>query len=244
MEGANEAARRAVNEVLVRSNTSGRVVDIWPLQEPATFEPWKRLDERLLEHGKPHLFMVCAPLYHARDQQPSTERYGSHGGFAAEPAPMCFVVDPSPRRLCRRFERVVWRGGTGAGTRSAADPAAGVTSTVGIVAGVGGTSTGVAGAAAGTGGGATAGTGGGAGCCALEAGAETVSSRVSANTPAPTPLPSSAAIMIGTVKLGLAMFSASVRCNCTQSTRNRRTRSSSNARRGSASGSLPTQPRM
>jgi len=56
MEGANEAARHAVNEILRRSGTSGRVVSTWPLHEPATFEPWKRLDERLLEHGQPHLF--------------------------------------------------------------------------------------------------------------------------------------------------------------------------------------------
>ena len=56
MEGANEAARHAVNEILRRAGPSGRIVDTWPLTEPTVFEPWKRLDERLLEHGQPHLF--------------------------------------------------------------------------------------------------------------------------------------------------------------------------------------------
>jgi uncharacterized protein with NAD-binding domain and iron-sulfur cluster len=56
MEGANEAARRAVNAILVRSGTSARVCDIWPILEPTTFEPWKRLDERLYQAGRPHLF--------------------------------------------------------------------------------------------------------------------------------------------------------------------------------------------
>jgi len=56
MEGANEAARRAVNVIVQRSGWSASRVDVWPLQEPASFDPWKRLDERLHQHGQPHLF--------------------------------------------------------------------------------------------------------------------------------------------------------------------------------------------
>jgi uncharacterized protein with NAD-binding domain and iron-sulfur cluster len=56
MEGANEAARRAVNEILQRSASTARTVETWPLKEPAAFDPWKRLDERLFNNGQPHLF--------------------------------------------------------------------------------------------------------------------------------------------------------------------------------------------
>lgn len=56
MEGANEAARRAVNTILLRSTSTALPVQTWPLTEPSSFEPWKKLDERLYEHGKPHIF--------------------------------------------------------------------------------------------------------------------------------------------------------------------------------------------
>ncbi len=56
MEGANEAARRAVNTILARSASTAGQVPTWPLTEPERFTPWKKLDERLYQHGKPHLF--------------------------------------------------------------------------------------------------------------------------------------------------------------------------------------------
>jgi uncharacterized protein with NAD-binding domain and iron-sulfur cluster len=56
MEGANEAARRAVNVILARSASTARKVETWPLKEPAYLEPWKRLDERLYHNGQAHLF--------------------------------------------------------------------------------------------------------------------------------------------------------------------------------------------
>ncbi|HEY5947178.1 MAG TPA: FAD-dependent oxidoreductase [Kofleriaceae bacterium] len=56
MEGANEAARRAVNVILARSMSTARKCETWPLKEPAGFEMWKRLDERLYQNGQPHLF--------------------------------------------------------------------------------------------------------------------------------------------------------------------------------------------
>jgi uncharacterized protein with NAD-binding domain and iron-sulfur cluster len=56
MEGANEAARRAVNSILARSMSTAGKVPTWPLQEPASLDMWKRLDERLYQNGQPHLF--------------------------------------------------------------------------------------------------------------------------------------------------------------------------------------------
>ncbi len=56
MEGANEAARRAVNAILQRAGSSAARADIWPLREPTQFDGWKRLDARLLQMGQPHLF--------------------------------------------------------------------------------------------------------------------------------------------------------------------------------------------
>jgi 15-cis-phytoene desaturase len=56
MEGANEAARRAVNAILDRTSSPAPRATIWPLAEPARFEPWKRLDAQLYQLGRPHLF--------------------------------------------------------------------------------------------------------------------------------------------------------------------------------------------
>ena len=56
MEGANEAARRAVNEILDRTRSSATRCGVWPLTEPSGFEAWKRLDERLYQAGRAHLF--------------------------------------------------------------------------------------------------------------------------------------------------------------------------------------------
>ncbi len=56
MEGANEAARRAVNVILARSMSTARKVETWPLEEPDYLTPWKKLDERLYQNGQPHMF--------------------------------------------------------------------------------------------------------------------------------------------------------------------------------------------
>lgn len=48
MEGANEAARRAVSAILDRSDSGERRCTIWPLKEPAVCDRAKQLDERLL----------------------------------------------------------------------------------------------------------------------------------------------------------------------------------------------------
>jgi 15-cis-phytoene desaturase len=56
MEGANEAGRRAANAILERSHAPTPKVAVWPLQEPAMFDMWKRLDERLYRAGRKHVF--------------------------------------------------------------------------------------------------------------------------------------------------------------------------------------------
>jgi 15-cis-phytoene desaturase len=58
MEGANEAARHAVNVILQRSGSTAGTVQMWPLTEPDTFATWKALDAQLYAHGKPHLFAL------------------------------------------------------------------------------------------------------------------------------------------------------------------------------------------
>jgi hypothetical protein len=45
MEGANEAARRAVNAIVAASGSGARPCAIWPLQEPAVFGPARALDK-------------------------------------------------------------------------------------------------------------------------------------------------------------------------------------------------------
>ena len=44
MEGANEAARRAVNGILAATGSSAPRCEIWPLREPAAFAPARALD--------------------------------------------------------------------------------------------------------------------------------------------------------------------------------------------------------
>jgi uncharacterized protein with NAD-binding domain and iron-sulfur cluster len=54
MEGANEAARRAVNGVLAASGVAARPCRIWPLHEPAIFAPARLFDYVRFRLGLPH----------------------------------------------------------------------------------------------------------------------------------------------------------------------------------------------
>jgi uncharacterized protein with NAD-binding domain and iron-sulfur cluster len=51
MEGANEAARRAVNEVLDDKGSGDERCDVWPLHEPELFAPARALDLVLFKLG-------------------------------------------------------------------------------------------------------------------------------------------------------------------------------------------------
>jgi geranylgeranyl pyrophosphate synthase/uncharacterized protein with NAD-binding domain and iron-sulfur cluster len=53
MEGANEAARRAVNGLLDAVNFDGARCDLWPLHEPTIFAPWRLHDAARFQAGLP-----------------------------------------------------------------------------------------------------------------------------------------------------------------------------------------------
>jgi len=52
MEGANEAARRAVNSLLVRDGSNAATCKVWKLEEPWLFSPLKWLDKKRLAKGE------------------------------------------------------------------------------------------------------------------------------------------------------------------------------------------------
>ena len=54
MEGANEAARRAVNAIIARTGSAAAPCDVFPLREPRIFEGLKRWDRGRYAKGKPH----------------------------------------------------------------------------------------------------------------------------------------------------------------------------------------------
>jgi uncharacterized protein with NAD-binding domain and iron-sulfur cluster len=54
MEGANEAARRAVNGILERSGSNERPCDVWRLHDPAIFAPARALDRLRYRRGEHH----------------------------------------------------------------------------------------------------------------------------------------------------------------------------------------------
>jgi geranylgeranyl pyrophosphate synthase/uncharacterized protein with NAD-binding domain and iron-sulfur cluster len=53
MEGANEAARRAVNGLLDALKSDGPRCDVWPLHEPEILAPWRLYDATRYEAGLP-----------------------------------------------------------------------------------------------------------------------------------------------------------------------------------------------
>jgi|HubBroStandDraft_1064217.scaffolds.fasta_scaffold19394_2 15-cis-phytoene desaturase len=57
MEAANEAARRAVNGILDHSGISAAHAPVWPLQEPAYFQPLIEYDRLRFRLGLPHASM-------------------------------------------------------------------------------------------------------------------------------------------------------------------------------------------
>jgi hypothetical protein len=52
MEGANEAARRAVNGILDATHSTARRCDVWKLTEPAIFGPARVVDRVRWELGR------------------------------------------------------------------------------------------------------------------------------------------------------------------------------------------------
>ena len=54
MEGANEAARRAVNCIIDASGSSAPLCKVWPLNEPWFFKPLKWYDNKRFQKGLPY----------------------------------------------------------------------------------------------------------------------------------------------------------------------------------------------
>jgi 15-cis-phytoene desaturase len=82
MEGACEAARRAVNAILQRSGSSDTPATIWALTEPEQFEPWKHLDARLYAADKSHVFELLG-IRHAGAAAGLLRRFNEVSGIAA-----------------------------------------------------------------------------------------------------------------------------------------------------------------
>jgi geranylgeranyl pyrophosphate synthase/uncharacterized protein with NAD-binding domain and iron-sulfur cluster len=74
MEGANEAARRAVNGLLDAEKFDGARCDVWPLHEPEMFAPWRLHDAARYEAGMPWDDSLMQVAAHAiRDASPLLE---------------------------------------------------------------------------------------------------------------------------------------------------------------------------
>jgi uncharacterized protein with NAD-binding domain and iron-sulfur cluster len=54
MEGANEAARRAVTAILDASGSNATKAQLWPFQEPEIFKPMREYDLFRFKLGLPH----------------------------------------------------------------------------------------------------------------------------------------------------------------------------------------------
>jgi 15-cis-phytoene desaturase len=54
MEAANEAARRAVNGILIQSGSNAAPAELWPLEEPDVFRPMIEYDRVRFSRGLPH----------------------------------------------------------------------------------------------------------------------------------------------------------------------------------------------
>jgi hypothetical protein len=53
MEAANEAARRAVNEILKRSGSTAKPCKIWDMEMPEIFAPFRAYDQIRYDLGLP-----------------------------------------------------------------------------------------------------------------------------------------------------------------------------------------------
>ena len=75
MEGANEAARRAVNGLLDAVKFDGPRCEIWPLHEPEILAPWRLYDAQRYESGLPWDNSLMQVAAHAiRDASPLLEQ--------------------------------------------------------------------------------------------------------------------------------------------------------------------------
>jgi hypothetical protein len=79
MEGANEAARRAVNAILDRTGSSAERCGVWKLKEPPLFAPFRALDKVLFKLGRP-----ARPRIRVREGRVEAPRPLALGGKLAQ----------------------------------------------------------------------------------------------------------------------------------------------------------------
>ena len=97
MEGANEAARRAVNAILDRSGSTAARCRVWPLREPGIFYAARAADRVRYDLGLGHCF--AANEISTLLAQAMAAGGASPGVFA--PAPMIMSARSGARRLTR-----------------------------------------------------------------------------------------------------------------------------------------------
>ncbi|PSQ16953.1 phytoene dehydrogenase [Halobacteriales archaeon QS_8_69_26] len=68
MEAANEAARRAVNEIIDREGIRSERCGVWDFEEPAVFRPAKRQDQIRYRLGLPHPGEAATPIWRTYDR--------------------------------------------------------------------------------------------------------------------------------------------------------------------------------
>ena len=73
MEGANEAARRAVNALLEHDGSQAPRAQVWPLEQPWYMRPWQAVDAWRYKSGKPNLFSTPEMRLQPGDKQPSPD---------------------------------------------------------------------------------------------------------------------------------------------------------------------------
>lgn len=79
MEGANEAARRAVNALLDRDGSTAPRAHVWPLEQPWYVRPWQMLDAWRFRRGGPNIFSAPEMRLQPGDKPEPVHRSRSTG---------------------------------------------------------------------------------------------------------------------------------------------------------------------
>lgn len=106
MEGASEAARRAVNGLLERSQTAAAACAVWPLEEPGWLGPLRALDRVRYHRGLPPLVPPFERI--VRSGASWTARLSKELSVQSERLATAAI----DRGLDRRLERLEWRART------------------------------------------------------------------------------------------------------------------------------------
>jgi len=102
MEGANEAARRAVNSILARSGSRSPPCHVWPLEEPLVFLPFREYDLLRFKLGLPHANAEAAPPPPV--PAPPATQAPAPAGMAPEARA---ALSPARRRITHRIADIL-----------------------------------------------------------------------------------------------------------------------------------------